>query len=82
MSVDRYVAKSGSEPLGSNYGDAAGLLFIRRLLPLTIGIGLLLAEVLGVCGAVAIAAGLLLTAGFHTGIRRFDFHWQNPPKNF
>lgn len=69
-------------PLGSNYGDAVGLLFIGRLLPLTIGIGLLLAEVLGMCGAVAIAAGLLLTAGFHAGVRRFDFHWQNPPKNF
>lgn len=82
MSADGYVAKSGSEPLGSNYGDTVGLLFIGRLLPLTIGIGLLLAEVLGMCGAVAIAAGLLLTAGFHAGVRRFDFHWQNPPKNF
>lgn len=74
MSADGYVAKSGSEPLGSNYGIAVGLLFIGRLLPLTIGIGLLLAEVLGVCGTVAIAAGLLLTAGFHTGVRRIILH--------
>ena len=74
MSADRYVAKSGSEPLGSNYGDTVGLLFIGRLLPLTIGIGLLLAEVLGMCGTVAIAAWLLLTAGFHAGVRCIILH--------
>ena len=82
MSADRYVAKSGSEPLGSNYGDAAGLLVIGRLTPLTIGIGFLLTEVLGMGGTIAITTGLLLSAGFHTGVGSFDFHWQNPPKNF
>ena len=74
MSADRYVAKSGSEPLGSNYGDAAGLLVIGRLTPLTIGIGFLLTEVLGMSGTVAITAGLLLSAGFHAVIRRIILH--------
>ena len=74
MSADRYVAKSGSEPLGSNYGDAAGLLVIGRLTPLTIGIGFLLTEVLGMSGTVAITAWLLLSAGFHAGIRRIILH--------
>lgn len=74
MSADRYVAKSGSEPLGSNYGDAADLLVIGRLTPLTIGIGFLLTEVLGMSGTVAITAGLLLSAGFHAGIRRIILH--------
>lgn len=69
-------------PLGSNYSNAVGLLFIRRLLPLHIGIGLLLYEVLRMCGTVAIAARLLLTAGFHTGVRRFDFHWQTLQRIF
>ena len=76
MSADRYVAKSGSEPLGSNYGDAAGLLVIGRLTPLTIGIGFLLTEVLGMGGAVAITAGLFLPTGFHTGVRSFRLHIQ------
>lgn len=79
--MDGYVAKSGSDPLGGNYGNAVGLLLIGRFTPLHIGIGFLLAEVLGMGGAVAITAGLFLTAGFHTGVRRFDFHWQ-PSKEF
>lgn len=79
--MGRYVAKSGSEPLGSNYGDAVGLLFIGRLLPLAIRIGLLFAEVLGMGGTVTITAGLFLSAGFHTGVRDFDFHVK-PSKNY
>lgn len=43
-------------------------------MPLTLGTGFLLLEVLGVGGAVAITAGLLLTTGFHTGVRRFVLH--------
>lgn len=44
----------------------AGLLFIGRLFAIAVGIGFLLTEVLGMCGAVAITAGFLLTTGFHT----------------
>ena len=72
--MSRYVAQSWSDQLGSNYGDAVGLLVIGRFLPPYIGIGLLLAEVLGMGGTVAITAGLLLSAGFHTGIRRIILH--------
>lgn len=63
-------------PLGSNYGDTVGLLFIGRFLPTHIGIGLLLSEVLGMGGTVAITAGLFLTAGFHAGVRSFVLHKQ------
>ena len=73
MLADGLIAQSGSDPLGSNC-ETAGLLVIGRLMPLTIGIGLLLLEVLGVGGTVAIAAGLFLSAGFHAGVRCFDFH--------
>ena len=72
MLADGLIAQSGGDPLGSNC-ETAGLLVIGRLMPLTIGIGLLL-EVLGVGGAVAIAARLFLSAGFHAGVRCFDFH--------
>ena len=74
MLVSRYVAQSWSDQLGSNYGDAVGLLVIGRFLPPYIGIGLLLAEVLGMGGAVAITAGLFLTAGFHAGVRCIILH--------
>lgn len=73
MLADGWIAQSGSDPLGSNC-ETADLLVIGRLMPLTIGIGLLLTEVLGMGGTVAIAAGLFLSAGFHAGVRCFDFH--------
>ena len=73
MSVDGWIAQSGSDPLGSNC-ETAVLLVIGRLIPLTLGIGLLLLEVLGMGGTVAITAGLFLSAGFHAGVRCFDFH--------
>lgn len=73
MSVDGWIAQSGSDPLGSNC-ETAGLLVIGRLIPLTIGIGLLLLEVLGVGGTVAITAGFFLSAGFHAGVRCITLH--------
>lgn len=73
MLSDGWIAKSGSNPPGSNC-ETAGLLVVGRLAPLSIGIGILLDEVLGVCRTVTIAAGLLLSAGFSAGVRNFDFH--------
>ena len=77
--ADGYVAKSGSDPLGSNCEIAGLLALIGRSLALTAGIGFLLLEMLGMGGTVAIAAGLFLPAGFHTGIRCFRLHIK-PPK--
>ena len=79
--ADGYVAKSGSDPLGSNREIAGLLALIGRPLALTAGIGFLL-EMLRMGGTVAIAAGLFLPAGFHTRIRSFVFHLLNPPLYF
>ena len=43
-------------------------------MPLALGLVLLGAEVLGVGGAVAVTAGLLLTTGFHTGVGSIRLH--------
>lgn len=47
-----------------------------------LGISLLNRAVLGMSGAVAITAVLLLTAGFHTGIRCVVLHLKNPSNEF
>lgn len=74
--ADGYVAQSGKgTPLGSNC-EIAGLLLIRRPLAFAAGIGFLLLEMLGMCGTVAITAGLFLPTGFHTGVRSFRLHIQ------
>ena len=61
------------------FKSLSGITLIGRPLALTAVVGLLLLEMLGMGGTVAITAGLFLPAGFHAGIRCFRLHIK-PPK--